>query len=235
MRKTLESLIELQDMDRRMMRMAQELRDIPERKKLIEEQLAGTKAEVAEAEAAVMHNAAEVKNLEVEVEAQQGKIIRYRNQEREVKTNNEYRALEAEIVTAQKAISKLEYSELQLMEAADALKKVLEEKQAKLTDEEARVKAEQEAMERRGEQLKEQLERMKIRRTEFVAGIEDVQAVRTYVRIMNNKRDFAIVPIEQDVCGGCHMKLTPQLAHDARSWKKLTACNHCGRLIYSDN
>ena len=52
--------------------------------------------------------------------------------------------------------------------------------------------------------------------------------------ILNNKKDAAIVFIESGAhCGGCHMKLPPQVINDAKNASKIVGCNFCGRILYN--
>jgi len=231
MKKQLIALAELQTQDRKMMKMAREIRDIPARRQLIEDQLAGNRAAVAEVEQKLKENTVAVKNREVEVELIQAQLLKYKTQQMTVKTNEEYRAILGEISAVQKKIKAQEDIEIELMEQAEGLRTGLEDAQARLAEAEARVKGEKEALEERLALLQAKVDKMQAVRKERIAEM-DQALVRHYTRIMNNKRDFALVPVENGVCGGCHMKLTPQMAHDAASNMKLVVCSHCGRMLY---
>ncbi|MBT8041654.1 MAG: hypothetical protein KJN98_00635, partial [Pontiella sp.] len=62
----------------------------------------------------------------------------------------------------------------------------------------------------------------------------DKALLQKYTRILNNKRDFAVVLVEPGGhCGGCHMKLPPQVTNDARNPTKIVGCNFCGRIVYN--
>jgi len=62
----------------------------------------------------------------------------------------------------------------------------------------------------------------------------DPALLAKYTRILKNKRDFAVVLVESGGhCGGCHMKLPPQVIHDARNPQKIVGCNFCGRIVYN--
>lgn len=233
MKDTIEALVVLQDRDRKMLKYMREARDIPARKELIEGQLADSKAALAGAEARQKENTAAQKTLEVEIDSVKGQIAKYKTQQLNVKNNDEYRAFENQIVMCRKEIEKLENREIELMEAAETIKAELEDCQQKLTDAQGRVDAEKDALDRRLANTTEDIKRMKEKRSKLIEDI-DKNVLRIYTRIMNNKKDYAIVPVERDTCGGCHMKLTPQTVHDAKSCQKIVTCTHCGRLLYWD-
>ena len=46
------------------------------------------------------------------------------------------------------------------------------------------------------------------------------------------RKDKALVPIQDGVCSGCHMKLPPYIIHDAKKRAEMVSCEFCGRLLY---
>lgn len=233
MKDTIEALVTLQDRDRKMLKYMREARDIPARKELIEGQLTDSQAALTAAQAAQKENVAAQKTLEVEIDSVKGRIAKYKNQELTVKNNDEYKALESQIVMCRKEIEKLENREMSLMEGSEKIAAELVHCQQRLVDAQASVDAEKGALDRRLANTTEDIERMQAKRIKMIADI-DKDTLRIYTRIMNNKKDYAIVPVERDTCGGCHMQLTPQTVHDTKSRQKLVSCSYCGRLLYWD-
>jgi hypothetical protein len=60
----------------------------------------------------------------------------------------------------------------------------------------------------------------------------DQTVLHIYERLLRNKRDRVVVPIENRVCGGCHITLTPQHENLVRKGEKLIFCEHCSRIHY---
>jgi predicted nucleic acid-binding Zn-ribbon protein len=216
-----------------MLKYMREARDIPARKELIEGQLTDAQAALNSAEERHKTNASAQKMLEMEIDAVKGKIAKYKTQQLTVKNNDEFRALENQVVMCRKEIEKHENREIDLMEKAEVIKKELADCTLRMTEAQDRVAAEKEALDRRLANTLEDIERMKQKRAGMIADI-DKETLRNYTRIMNNKKDYAIVPVERDTCGGCHMKLTPQTVHDTKSRQKLVSCSYCGRMLYWD-
>ncbi|WP_372847255.1 zinc ribbon domain-containing protein, partial [Pontiella sp.] len=105
--------------------------------------------------------------------------------------------------------------------------------EAKLNVEKAGIADELAELDDRADHLKKKAETMKADRSRVAAGC-DKEILKKYTRILNNKKDFAVVLIEPGGhCGGCHMKLPPQVIHDARNPTKIVACNFCGRIVYN--
>lgn len=53
-----------------------------------------------------------------------------------------------------------------------------------------------------------------------------------YERLLKNKKDRVIVPIENRCCSGCHIVLTPQNENLVRKGERLVFCEHCSRIHY---
>lgn len=55
---------------------------------------------------------------------------------------------------------------------------------------------------------------------------------KIYERLLKNKKDRVIVPIENRTCSGCHILLTPQHENLVRKGDRLVFCEHCSRVLY---
>lgn len=65
-----------------------------------------------------------------------------------------------------------------------------------------------------------------------LAKTADEEVLRIYQRLLNNKRDRVVVPIENRTCSGCHISLTAQHENVVRKGERLTFCEHCSRIHY---
>lgn len=226
----LEALLVLQDKDRKIAKLQREIRDIPARKAEVETQLKHAKAKLAEAREAQMQVQSDLKQLEVDVEAHQEKMLRYKQQQMDAKTNDQYRALLIEEANEKKGITELEDRELELMEQLEISKKAIEEREAELVEEEEGIRDEQEMLMERLDEVKEDLEAIIEKRAKMATEIDPALLTR-YERVFANKGDFAVVRVENGHCRGCNMKLPPQVVNDAINPAKLVGCNYCGRML----
>lgn len=227
----LEPLVALQNRDRKLIRLMREVRDIPQRKSEIEAQLSGAKDALEKALDKKMHVEASLKEIEVEVESLREKINKYKNQQMEAQTNDQYRAFIKEIAAVEKEIGDLEDNEIVFMETLESVKIIAEECAERLNTGKEHISEELDALDERAADLNEELAHQKAERARCAALIEP-NLLKRYNRIMNNKRDFAIVQAESEHCSGCHMKLPPQVIHDASNPTKIVSCNFCGRIVY---
>lgn len=60
----------------------------------------------------------------------------------------------------------------------------------------------------------------------------DHEVLRIYERLLGNKRDRVVVPIENRCCSGCHIMVTAQDENLVRKGEHLVFCEHCSRIHY---
>ncbi len=229
----LESIYALQKKDRKLIKILRELHDIPQRKSDIEAQLSGSKQKLETALESRKHTEATLKEQELEVESLKEKVTKYKNQQMEAQTNEQYRAFVKEIGVVEEEIKALEEKEIQLMENLEQGKAIVAECEQKLNVEKAGIADELAELDARVAELQEAAEKLKADRARAAENC-DPAILQKYTRILNNKRDFAVVLVEPGGhCGGCHMKLPPQVTNDARNPTKIVGCNFCGRIVYN--
>lgn len=233
MTEAFEKLLILQDHDRRALQLARETRDIPQRKRDFEARLQHHRDAVLAAEEELRSGQLKLKEIEGDVETFTTRLRKYKEQQMSVKNNDEYRALEREMATTRRDIAKLEERELLMMEQLEPLVAAVGDRKAELAEQEKAVAAELSAMDERLGRIEEEIESSKRLRPDLAAEV-DPQWLSRYQRILQNKGDVALVPIENGSCGGCHMNLPPQVVHDARKGSLLVSCSFCGRIVYFD-
>lgn len=226
----LETLLILQEKDRKIIKLKREVRDIPARKADIEKQLDGARKRLEEAKEMLKKVTSDLKQLEVEAGSGRDKIVKYKQQQMDAKTNDQYRAFLQEIATAEKAVSGLEDREIVLMEQAETAKKLIAERENELKEEEDGIGEEKEMLKERLKEIQDDLAAMIADRNRLTATINH-SLLAKYTRLFLNKGDFAVVQVENDHCSGCHMRLPPQSVNDALNPDKLVICNFCGRML----
>ncbi len=60
----------------------------------------------------------------------------------------------------------------------------------------------------------------------------DSEMLAIYERLLRNKKDRVVVPIENRTCSGCHIVLTAQQENLVRKADALVFCEHCSRILY---
>lgn len=60
----------------------------------------------------------------------------------------------------------------------------------------------------------------------------DPEVLSIYERLLRNKKDRVLVPIENRTCSGCHIALTIQHENMVRKGENIVFCEHCSRIHY---
>ncbi len=229
----LEPLFALQKKDLKLIRVLREIQDIPKRRDDIEAQLSGAKKKLETAIDSRKHTEASLRDIENEIELLNERVIKYKQQQMEADSNEQYRAFVKEIGAVEAEIKEQEEKQLSLMEALEQGKTIEQTCQEQLVLEQSSIADEIHELDERLSELTERADKMKADRRR-VAENCDRNLLQKYSRILNNKKDAAIVLVESGGhCGGCHMKLPPQVINDARNPSKVVRCNFCGRIVYN--
>jgi predicted nucleic acid-binding Zn-ribbon protein len=228
---TVEALLVLQERDSRVAALTNELEAAPRQIAAVDAELAARTAKFDELKLRTRQIEADRKKIDLDVQTKQAAIARYKSQQQQTRKNEEFSALNHEIEHAEKDISVLEDSELELMEAYDKGLAAVAEAQKELLVFSDRAKQKKAELEKRSAALASDLIGAEEKQEAAEKTVpEDVLA--RYRRILKSKRDVAIVPIRGGACGGCHMKLTSQTVLSAKAAEKLVSCENCGRLVY---
>ena len=228
---TIEKLLILQDRDQKIRREQGELARIEPERQMLKVKAANAQTALESAKLRVKQLESSRKDLELEVEAKKLLISRYANQQFQTRKNEEYRALQHEIDMCKEAIFGIENQEIELMEQGEAAQKeVLRATQAgndtrKLVDEQLAQLAARE------ENLKKELASLQTDREALANAVEESARSR-YERLTRSKGEHVVVGIQHGVCGGCHMRVPPQLLVTCQAEKELVACSNCGRILY---
>src|ERR1700761_5170596 len=123
MQEIIEKLLVLQDRNRKILRVSQELAHIGPERDTLHTRASATQSQLEAAKLRVKQIEAERKRLDLEIEAKKTQIEKYANQQLQTRKNEEYKALAHEIEMAKEAIFKIEDQEIVLMEQTETAQK----------------------------------------------------------------------------------------------------------------
>src|SRR3989440_3350360 len=119
----IEKLLVLQDRDRKLSNLKEELAHIPLERQQLQAKSAHGQSNLETAKTRVKQLESDRKKLELEVDSKKQLIEKYSLQQFQTKKNEEYRALAHEIETCKQAITKLDDQQIELMEQGEAAQK----------------------------------------------------------------------------------------------------------------
>jgi len=226
----IDNLLAVHEVDVQIFGVKKEIADIPVRKKEEETRISTHRQAVEKAESELKLGQASAKEQELEIDSLKDKIIKLRQQQFQIKTNEEFKAIEKEVAVIESKIRGVEDQELDIMETIEGLKKGVTENQESLKKEQWSLDADLKEFDRRAQELEQELARLKSRRNEIASKVDHAW-LSAYNRVVERKSD-ALVPLNQGVCGGCHLKLAPSLGHAVLKQTEPVICDFCGRLLY---
>src|ERR1700720_299934 len=229
MLETIEKLLILQDRDRKIRKVEGELARLEPERQMLRARAAGAQAQLDSAKPRIKQIESSRKDLELEVEAKKEQIARYSNQQLQTRKNEEYRALAHEIETCKEAIFKIENQEIELMEQAEAAQK--DAARATQAAIEARKLLDEQVaqLDAREKNLRQELAELGTNREELGSAVDE-RAGGRYERLLRNKGENVVVGVQHGVCGGCHMRLPPQVLVTCQGESEVVTCSNCGRI-----
>jgi hypothetical protein len=231
MLETIEKLLVLQDRDRKINRVQQELAYIGPERETFRTKATSTQAQLDTARTRVKQIESDRKRLELDVGVKKEQIEKYANQQFQTRKNEEYRALAHEIETCKADITQIEDQEIVLMEQAEQVQTEAS-RLAREADEIKNLAEGQIAqLGQREENLKKELAELQRGRAELAAAVDESVCQR-YERLFKSKGENVVVGVHHGVCGGCHMKLPAQILVMCQAHQELVSCTNCGRILY---
>ena len=227
----IEKLLILQDRDRKLSTLREELTHIPVEREQLQAKSAQAQSSLEAGKLRMKHLESERKKLELDVEARKQLIEKYSLQQFQTKKNEEYRALAHEIELCKQAITQLDDQQLEFMEQADAAQQEV----AALTKATAELKRTLDSrladLAEREKNLQAEFDQLEVNRGELAAVVEDATRAR-YERLFKQKGQNVVVGIQHGVCGGCHMQLSRQIVVTCQAEKDIVTCPNCARILY---
>ena len=227
----IEKLLKLQERDREIAVQQQAIDQFPDRKKDIAARMAQTRMLVETLKTQLQAQQTAIKQLELEIESGKQEVRKLREQQYQIKSNVEFRALNNEIALHQEKTRQLEDQAIALMEQGEKSQTDLDKQQAAAEIIFNKLQDELKELEQQRQQWKDEIEQLRAARKEAAQAI-DQNWIARYDRVLENKKDYALSAIRKDTCGQCHMKLPPQVLHDTRKAQDIITCSFCGRLLH---
>lgn len=228
----IEQLLIIQDRDQKITKLNSDIERLPLEEQQAKQRLKSVIESVNTAESEIKGNEVEISKIELDIDTRKDSITKLKNQQLETKKNEEFAAMEHSITNYQDEISKLEDSQLELMEKGEELNTSLEEANDIHTKEQKVVDAELAIIKERKIQFSKKIEELKSDREKIASNIDN-DLLDQYNRIFKSKKGVAVSELVNDICSGCHMKVTPTTAGMVRAEKVVSTCDQCGRILYS--
>jgi len=227
----LKRILEIQDFDMKMLRLMRvkkerltELEHIAALRRDLKKQKQEKETEIEELTKTIMtqeNKISEIKEKLKKLDAKQSAI----------KKVEEFNALTQEMSTLERERVATERATSDLIDKKNTEEEILEKiNQSLISSEESSKSLEEEIVSNiklintEGQELKE--------KREGLSKDADLDVLKIYEKLLRNKKDRVIVPMENRTCSGCHIALTAQHENSVRKGERLIFCEHCSRILF---
>ncbi|WP_194844258.1 zinc ribbon domain regulatory protein CdsZ [Candidatus Clavichlamydia salmonicola] len=173
----------------------------------------------------------EIQEGENQIKASEERILHLESQQASVKKMDEFNALTQEMSLAGKERRALEHRLSDLMDKLVGEEDLIVSLKENLNSTEENSTSLEKDIEESIRKINEEGRVLLSTRQEAVENV-DQDFFKIYERLLKNKKDRIVVPIENRVCSGCHIVLTPQHENLIRKRNRLVFCEHCSRILY---
>jgi predicted nucleic acid-binding Zn-ribbon protein len=225
----LTKLLELQRLDDQLVASRTEHEGLPARREgnaqgrqACDDRLAAAKLALRDAELAM-------RQAEGALQEQEALLERFEGQQFQVKSNDAYTALLAEMEHAREGISEHETKILENMETIERATSELAEAERESGSAHSAFDAEDREIQTREADLTASIERLSGERAKLGPEIER-ELLNQYERIAKRRRP-AVVLVKEELCGGCRVGIPPQTFIEIQRCEQIVTCANCARIL----
>jgi predicted nucleic acid-binding Zn-ribbon protein len=223
--------VRLQEIDNRMADLAREIATLPKHIAEIEKKLGAHQRKLEADRAALAANQKERKQCEGEIQMQEQKVSKLKDQMLQAKNNEQYRAFQNEIDFCQKEVRRFEDRILELMTESEPLDKNVKAAEAALKVEKAQVELEKAQARERTAIDEHASQELHTERTAIAASMARPVYDR-YERTRKARKGVAIAEVVEGRCAACNLTLRLQFFQDLKRSTEVMTCENCQRILY---
>ena len=227
----LERLIKLQEIESRAAEAQRHIADAPAQIEALDAKLSAARETLAAAKQAVSDNQAARRTLDRDLSAAQQRLSKYKEQLMEVKTNEEYHAMQHQIAAAEGEVGRIEELVIINMVDADDVASRQKAAEAALKRDETQVAKERTAIETDVADKKKALEESSRDRGAVLPDISR-GARELFDRVLKARQGIAVAPAVDGHCSICHVRLRPQVYNTIVQNEGIVQCDSCQRILY---
>ncbi|MCG8417897.1 MAG: C4-type zinc ribbon domain-containing protein [Proteobacteria bacterium] len=223
-------LLELQNIDSSVQELRAKINSLPEKLTPAKNDLAKLEAILQEEKDRLAETESWRKELESIIQTEEEAIKKAKAKVQSAKSSKDYSAANRELENKRKSKSEREDDLLKMMEA-------IEKSRAEMESHDKDIKALREHLTAEEESIRAEIAVLEPKAEKRAAGRDEVLnqiqpgLLKRYNHIMK-KRAYALAPVVDGVCRGCHMQVPPQLNNILARLDSIETCPRCYRMLY---
>jgi len=224
--------LHLQEVDQAIRSVRREIASLPKQIAEIERALESHVRQLDSDKMNLVGNLRERKKIEADIQLNQQKISKLKDQMLGAKNNEQYRAFQKEIDFCENGIKECEDRMIQLMEEAEGLQQAVRLAESHLAEEKKVVDGRKKEAAHQAELDKAELARYLQERATLIASLTKPLVV-AYERLAKRVTDGRpVAQVVEESCSACHMNIRPQFMADLRLLDEILTCENCRRILY---
>jgi predicted nucleic acid-binding Zn-ribbon protein len=227
----LSKLLELQELDLEMQRVADRLASIPAEREETENKFSEYAAEYLALKDEYERTLANRKELESQLAETQLTHDKYKQDLMKVRNEREYVTALREIDAAKKLIGTLEAEILKALESLEKLEADLAVFAPDVERKRAEVDRDLTALDAEKEQADLRLSTIHQQRKHIAESVPE-RLLAMYERVARIRRGQALSEVRDSTCTACRMRVRPKVASDVRKGDELITCDNCARILF---
>ena len=232
MEQTLRLLYQLQKVDSNLDDVEETKGDLPEIVKGLEDKIADLTEKTAAKQKYIDEFVSSRNKADNDIKDFEEKLKKYKEQQYQVRNNKEYDAITKEIDFAQESVKTLAKQFEDFENQMSIAKSELEEYTSSLEEYSESLKERKEELAEVSKETEEEELKYNHEREKIVTRLNKDILFR-YEKIRSG-RGKAVSVIRKNSCSGCGNRIPPQHIMEIRRNDKIYLCQHCGRIIVSD-
>ena len=227
----LKVILDIQELDMKMIRLMRlkkermkELQHIENLRQELRQQQADKEKEIADL-------ARNITLQEAKITDTQDRIKKLESRQNSVKKVDEFNALTQEMTQAEREKISTEQITSDLIDKRNLEDEILQKIKQSLHESEESSRNLENEIANSIHQINQEGQELSASRA-ALAKTADPEIMRIYERLLQNKKDRVIVPLENRTCSGCHIALTAQHENLVRKGERLVFCEHCSRIHF---
>ncbi len=231
MKENMKTILDIQELDMKMFRLMRVKRERLREIEQIESLRKELRGQLVEKEKDLEDMAKQVQNYENKIQEVTAKIKKLESQQASIKKVEEFNAITQEMTGFERERMNLEQRVSDLVDKRVAEEELLQKVRDSLQASEASSLSLEQEIQDSIKLINKEGSGLQKERELLAKGAES-EILRIYERLLHNKKDRVIVPIENRTCSGCHISLTAQHENIVRKGENLVFCEHCSRIHY---
>lgn len=231
--KALYSLIELQEVDKRLDELKEERGDLPLIVEELQSKLNNKNDALKQSKNDLKKAKIRQRDLELLIEEAKEKLAKYEEQLYQVKTNKEYDAITTETDAVKESIDQNEDELLRLDDTITSFEKDISELDSEVFKHNEELEENKVELQATLNATAEE-ENLLNQERDIIIQQSSPEIIKSYEMVREARNGQGIAPISGNSCGGCFSFIPPQKVVEIRKMKKIYTCEYCGRILVWD-